>query len=56
MIYPIIDAVDNAGNQLINWMAEIKQNTFEKNDWNKKGNLAGTSIQSTRTGSSIGSM
>jgi 5-methylphenazine-1-carboxylate 1-monooxygenase len=40
VIYPIIDAVDNAGNQLINWMAEIKQNTFEKNDWNKKGNLA----------------
>jgi|tagenome__1003787_1003787.scaffolds.fasta_scaffold20975334_2 2-polyprenyl-6-methoxyphenol hydroxylase-like FAD-dependent oxidoreductase len=40
VIYPIIDAADDAGNQLINWMAEIKQNTFEKNDWNKKGNLA----------------
>jgi 5-methylphenazine-1-carboxylate 1-monooxygenase len=40
VIYPIIDNVDGEGNQLINWMAEIKQDTFEKNDWNKPGNLA----------------
>jgi len=40
VIYPIIDQVDDEGNQLINWMAEIKQDTFEKNDWNKSGNLA----------------
>ena len=39
VIYPIIDAIDDEGNQLINWMAEIKQDTFEKNDWNKPGNL-----------------
>jgi 2-polyprenyl-6-methoxyphenol hydroxylase-like FAD-dependent oxidoreductase len=39
VIYPIIDNVDGRGNQLINWMAEIKQDTFEKNDWNKTGNL-----------------
>lgn len=39
VIYPIIDNVDGEGNQLINWMAEIKQDTFEKNDWNKAGNL-----------------
>jgi 2-polyprenyl-6-methoxyphenol hydroxylase-like FAD-dependent oxidoreductase len=39
VIYPIIDNVDGQGNQLINWMAEIKQNTFEKNDWNQNGNL-----------------
>jgi 2-polyprenyl-6-methoxyphenol hydroxylase-like FAD-dependent oxidoreductase len=39
VIYPIVDNVDGAGNQLINWMAEIKQHTFEKNDWNKPGNL-----------------
>jgi 5-methylphenazine-1-carboxylate 1-monooxygenase len=32
--------VDESGNQLINWMAEIKQDTFDKNDWNKPGNLA----------------
>jgi len=40
VIYPIIDDVDGEGNQLINWMAEIKQDTFEKNDWNKPGDLA----------------
>ena len=39
VIYPIVDNVDGEGNQLINWMAEIKQSTFEKNDWNKPGNL-----------------
>ena len=40
VIYPIIDRVDSEGNQLINWMAEIKQDSFDKNDWNKPGNLA----------------
>ncbi|HEY5166190.1 MAG TPA: flavin-dependent oxidoreductase [Pseudolabrys sp.] len=40
VIYPIIDNVDGGGNQLINWMAEIKRDTFEPNDWNKPGDLA----------------
>ena len=40
VIYPIVDDVDGEGNQLINWMAEIKQDTFDKNDWNKPGDLA----------------
>ena len=40
VIYPIIDDVDGEGNQLINWMAEIKRDTVEQNDWNKPGNLA----------------
>ncbi len=40
VIYPIIDDVDGDGNQLINWMAEIKQDTFEQNDWNRPGDLA----------------
>jgi 2-polyprenyl-6-methoxyphenol hydroxylase-like FAD-dependent oxidoreductase len=40
VIYPIIDDVDGDGNQLINWMAEIKRDTYEKNDWNQPGNLA----------------
>ncbi len=40
VIYPIIDNVDGEGNQLINWMAEIKQDTFAKNDWNQPGDLA----------------
>lgn len=39
VIYPIIDDVDGAGNQLINWMAEIKRDTVAQNDWNKAGNL-----------------
>jgi 2-polyprenyl-6-methoxyphenol hydroxylase-like FAD-dependent oxidoreductase len=39
VIYPIIDDVDGEGRQLINWMAEIKQDTFDKNDWNKPGDL-----------------
>jgi 2-polyprenyl-6-methoxyphenol hydroxylase-like FAD-dependent oxidoreductase len=40
VIYPIIDDIDGRGNQLINWMAEIKRDTTEQNDWNKPGNLA----------------
>ena len=39
VIYPIIDDVDGAGNQLINWTTEIKSDSFEKNDWNEPGNL-----------------
>ncbi len=40
VIYPIINNVDADGNQLINWMAEIKRDTTEQNDWNKPGNLS----------------
>src|SRR6476661_3711408 len=40
VIYPIVDDIDGEGNQLINWMAEIKRDTSEQNDWNKAGNLA----------------
>lgn len=40
VIYPIIDNVDGQGNQLINWMADIKRDTFEQNDWNQPGDLA----------------
>ena len=40
VIYPIIDDIDGDGNQLINWMAEIKRDTTEQNDWNKPGDLA----------------
>ena len=40
VVYPIIDDVDRDGNQLINWMAEIKRDTFDQNDWNKPGDLA----------------
>jgi 5-methylphenazine-1-carboxylate 1-monooxygenase len=40
VIYPIVDNIDAQGNQLINWMAEIKRDSFEQNDWNKPGDLA----------------
>ena len=40
VIYPIIDHADAEGNQLVNWMAEIKRDTYEQNDWNKPGDLA----------------
>jgi 2-polyprenyl-6-methoxyphenol hydroxylase-like FAD-dependent oxidoreductase len=40
VVYPIVDDIDADGNQLINWMAEIKRDTFEQNDWNRPGNLA----------------
>ncbi len=40
VIYPIIDDLDGNGNQLINWMAEIKRDTTEQNDWNKPGDLS----------------
>jgi 2-polyprenyl-6-methoxyphenol hydroxylase-like FAD-dependent oxidoreductase len=40
VIYPIVDDIDGQGNQLINWMAEIKRDTYEKNDWNQPGDLA----------------
>ncbi len=40
VIYPIVDSADAQGNQLINWMAEIKRDNFEQNDWNKPGDLA----------------
>jgi len=40
VIYPIVDNVDGAGNQLVNWMAEIQRDTVEQNDWNKPGDLA----------------
>ena len=37
VIYPIVDNVDGQGNQLINWMAEIRQPGEKMNDWNKAG-------------------
>lgn len=39
VIYPIIDALDGEGNQLINWMAEVRQANVEMNDWNRPGRM-----------------
>lgn len=40
VIYPIVDNVDGQGNQLINWMAEIKRDGNSMNDWNRPGDVA----------------
>ena len=40
VVYPIADKLDDDGNQLINWMAEIKRDTYDQNDWNKPGDLS----------------
>jgi len=39
VIYPIVDDVDGAGNQLVNWMAEMRMPGEPMNDWNKPGSL-----------------
>jgi 2-polyprenyl-6-methoxyphenol hydroxylase-like FAD-dependent oxidoreductase len=39
VIYPIVDDVDGAGNQQINWVAEMRASTDERNEWNKPGKL-----------------
>jgi len=37
VIYPIADNVDGRGNQLLNWVAEIRREGAVMNDWNKPG-------------------
>jgi 2-polyprenyl-6-methoxyphenol hydroxylase-like FAD-dependent oxidoreductase len=39
VIYPIRNDVDGAGNQLVNWVAEIRRSTYEQNDWSQVGRL-----------------
>ena len=39
VVYPIADDVDDAGNQLINWTAQVTQPGHDRNDWNKPGRL-----------------
>ncbi len=40
VIYPIVDNVDGQGNQLVNWVAEIRQEGAPMNDWNRPGDAA----------------
>jgi 5-methylphenazine-1-carboxylate 1-monooxygenase len=40
VIYPIADDVDGKGNQLVNWVAEIRREGAPMNDWNKPGDSA----------------
>lgn len=37
VIYPIVDNVDGQGNQLINWVAELRRPDARMNDWNRAG-------------------
>ena len=37
VIYPIADNVDGKGRQLVNWVAEIRQQGAAMNDWNRPG-------------------
>jgi 5-methylphenazine-1-carboxylate 1-monooxygenase len=37
VIYPVADDVDGQGNQLVNWVAEIRREGAAMNDWNKPG-------------------
>src|SRR3982750_3284061 len=39
VIYPIRDAVDAEGRQLVNWVAEIETPHHRRRDWNRPGNL-----------------
>jgi 2-polyprenyl-6-methoxyphenol hydroxylase-like FAD-dependent oxidoreductase len=40
VIYPIADDVDGKGNQLVNWVAEIRRPGSPMNDWNQPGRPA----------------
>jgi 2-polyprenyl-6-methoxyphenol hydroxylase-like FAD-dependent oxidoreductase len=39
IIYPIRENIDAAGNQLVNWVAEIERDVAVPVDWNKPGRL-----------------
>jgi 5-methylphenazine-1-carboxylate 1-monooxygenase len=39
VIYPIRDAVDEAGNQLVNWVCEFMTPRYKRRDWNRPGRL-----------------
>ncbi|MGI8930960.1 MAG: flavin-dependent oxidoreductase, partial [Sphingomicrobium sp.] len=40
VVYPIADAIDAEGRQLINWTTEIQRDGAAQNDWNRPGRLA----------------
>ena len=39
VIYPIRNAIDAAGRQLVNWVAELTTPKYKRRDWNRPGNL-----------------
>jgi 2-polyprenyl-6-methoxyphenol hydroxylase-like FAD-dependent oxidoreductase len=40
VIYPIRDAVDGEGRQLVNWVVELETPKYRQRDWNRPGELA----------------
>ncbi|MGH6708779.1 MAG: flavin-dependent oxidoreductase [Bradyrhizobium sp.] len=39
VIYPIREAIDAQGRQLVNWVAEIETPAYRERDWNRPGNI-----------------
>ena len=39
LLYPIRDRIDAEGRQLVNWVIDIETPEYQKNDWNRPGNL-----------------
>lgn len=39
LLYPIRNAVDAQGRQLVNWVIDIATPEYQKNDWNRAGNI-----------------
>ena len=39
LLYPIRNAIDAEGRQLINWVVDIETPEYQKNDWNRPGNI-----------------
>ena len=39
LLYPIRDAIDAEGRQLVNWVVDIETPEYQKNDWNRPGRL-----------------
>ncbi len=40
VIYPIRNAIDAEGRQLVNWVAEIETPAYQQRDWNRPGRLS----------------
>ena len=55
VIYPIVDDVDGAGNQLINWTTEIKRDTARDERLEQAGRPRGLHLGVPATGASTGS-
>lgn len=39
LLYPIRNAIDGEGRQLVNWVVDIETPEYQKNDWNRPGRL-----------------